>query len=150
MAHQAFLNPGVRAAATAARAPDGLMDDVGSFGGDLAALAALQSRLAAADARESLARAAPAVAGLFLAVLLCVAAAVAAAAGLALWLAERYAVALPTSLMLVSLGAMVLAAILGFVSARILGSSVIPFRRSAEELGRNVAWVKTTLAHSGR
>ncbi len=150
MAHQAFLNPRIRAAATAGGASDGLMDDVGSFGGDLAALASLQSRLAAADARESLAKAAPAVAGLALAVLLCVAAAVVAAAGLALWIAERYAVATSTALMLVGLGAAVLAAILGVVSARLLGSSVTPFRRSSEELGRNIAWVKTTIAHSGR
>ena len=150
MAHQAVLNDGARAAANGNGRPGGLMDNVSSFGGDLATLASLQSKLAAADARESLVRATPALGGLALAILLAISGVMAIVGGLALWIAEHFAMKTSVALMLTGLGALVLVALLGVVCARLLGSSVTTFRRSAEELERNIAWVKTTLTHSGR
>lgn len=150
MAHQAFLNHGFRAAAARGRSPDGLMENVSSFGGDIATLASLQSQLAAADARAGLARATPAVAGLVVAALLAVAGAVAIVGGLALWIAEAFAIKTSVALMLTGLGALVVVALVGVVSVRLLISSATTFRRSLEELQRNIAWIKTTLTYSGR
>lgn len=153
MAHQAFLNPGFRAANAGrhfARPGDGLIDNISSVGGDIAALASLQSQLAAADARQSLTKAIPAVAGLVVAVLLAVAGTVAIVGGLALWIAQAFHLETSVALMLTGLGALVLVALLGVISVRLLLSSATTFRRSIEELQRNIAWIKTTLAHSGR
>ena len=41
-------------------------------------------------------------------------------------------------------------AVLAVLGLKLIGSSLGTFRRSAEELERNLAWVKTTLTHSGR
>jgi hypothetical protein len=146
------LNHGLRAAAARGRgrAADGLMDNVSSFGGDIAALASLQSQLAAADARAGLAKAVPAIGGLVVAVLLAVAGTVAIVGGLALWIAESYAIKPSIALMLTGLGALIVVALLGVVSVRLLISSATTFRRSIEELQRNIAWIKTTLTYSGR
>jgi uncharacterized membrane protein YidH (DUF202 family) len=126
------------------------MENVSSFGNDVAALAALQGQLAAADARESLRRAIPSIAGLVVAILLAIAGVVVLVAGLALWIAEEAQMKPAAALMLTGLGALVVVALLGAVSARFLKSSFTTFRRSSEEFERNLAWVKTTLSYSGR
>ncbi|MDG3008097.1 phage holin family protein [Paludisphaera mucosa] len=149
MAHQAVLNDGPRPAASNGR-PNGLIENVSSFGNDLATLATLQSKLVAADARESLAKSAPALAGLALAILLAFAGSVAILGGLGLWLAEAFALKPAVALMLTGLGALVVVALLAAVCVKLLGSSFTTFRRSAEELERNLAWIKTTLTYSGR
>lgn len=144
------MNHGARAATEGNGRSNGLMENVSSFGSDVATLASLQSQLVAADARESLTRGAPAIAGLVLAILLAFAGVIAIVGGLALWIAERFAMQPSIALMLTGLGTLVVVALVGVISVRLLGSSVTTFRRSAEELERNIAWVKTTLTHSGR
>lgn len=150
MAHQAVLNNGVGASATSQNRATGLMDNVSSFGSDLASLASLQGKLAAADAKESLQKAAPAIVGLVLATLLAFAGVVVILGGVGLWIAEAFAMKTHAALIFTGLGALVLVAILAAVCARLLGSSFTSFRRSSEEFERNLAWVKTTLTHSGR
>lgn len=151
MAHQAVVNNGATSASpNRSTGPTGLMENVGSFGNDLATLASLQSKLAAADAKESLQKAAPAIAGLVVASLLAFSGAVVILGGLALWIAESLALAPYKALMLTGLGALIVVAILAAVCIRLLGSSFTTFRRSSEEFERNLAWIKTTLTHSGR
>ena len=145
MAHQTLLNDKNRHAKS-----NGLMDDVSSFGNDVASLAALQSKLAAADMRESLHKAAPAIGGLVILVLLLVAGMTVLVAGLALWFAEAQQLRPAVALVVVGLGSLVVAALGAWLCARWLGSSFSTFRRSFEELERNVAWIKTTLTQSGR
>ncbi len=152
MAHQAFVtNP--RGAAAPSR-PNGngggLIENVSSFGNDVASLAALQGQLAAADAKESFRRAIPSIAGLVVAILLAIAGVVVLVAGLALWIAEEAQIKPAAALMLTGLGALVVVALLATVSAKFLKSSFSTFRRSSEEFERNLAWVKTTLSYSGR
>lgn len=146
MAHQTVLNDD---AAVKSR-PNGLMSNVGSFGNDLTSLATLQTKLAAADMRESLRKAAPAIGGLVVLSLLVIAGMTAIVAGFALWLAEAFQLRLGVALMLTGLGCLVLGALFSWLCVRFLGSSFTAFRRSAEELERNIAWVKTTLTRSGR
>lgn len=145
MAHQTIVTDRSRRAKS-----NGLMDDVSSFGNDVATLAALQSKLAAADMRESLHKAAPAIGGLVVLVLLLVAGMTVLVAGLALWLAEAQQLRPAFALIAMGLGSLVVAALGGWFCARWLGSSFSTFRRSFEELERNVAWIKTTLTQSGR
>lgn len=128
----------------------GLIEDVGTFSSDLANLASLQGQLVAADARETLSRAIPAIVGLVVAVLLAIAGTGVLLAGLALWVAQSAAMQPAQALMLTGLGALVVVALIGAISARFLGSSFTTFRRSSEEFERNLAWIKTTLTYSGR
>lgn len=149
MADQAVLNKDGPGPASKANS-NGPMGSVESFGGDLASLASLQARLAAADARESLLKALPAVIGLGAMALLLIAGMGAIVAGLAAWLAEALQLRLGVALMLVGLGCLILGALFSLLCLRFLGSSFTAFRRSSEELERNVAWVKTTLTRGGR
>lgn len=149
MADQTILNKG-GGPASKPSPNGGLMEGVGSFGNDLATLASLQAKLAAADARESLMKALPAVIGLGVLVLLLIAGMGAIVAGLAVWLAEAFDLRLGVALMLVGLGCLILGALFSLLCLRLVGSSFTAFRRSSEELERNLAWVKTTLTRSGR
>lgn len=142
MAHQTILKRRTKS--------NGLIDDVSSFGNDVSTLAALQAKLAAADMNESLRKAAPAIGGLVVLVLLLVAGMTVLVAGLALWLAEAQPIRPAVALVVVGLGSLAFAAFGGWLCARWLGSSFSTFRRSFEELERNVAWIKTTLTQSGR
>lgn len=143
MAHQTVLND------KAAR-PNGLMGNVSSFGNDLATLATLQAKLAAADMRESLLKAAPTIGGMAVLILLSIAGMTALVAGFALWLAEALQLRPAVALILVGLGSLVVAALGAWLCARTLGGSFSAFRRSSEEFDRNLAWIKTTLTQSGR
>ncbi len=145
MAHQTILNDNNRRAKS-----NGLMDNVSSFGNDVASLAALQSKLAAADMRESLHKAAPAIGGLMVLVLLLVAGMTVLVGGIGLWLAEAQQLRPAVALVVVGLGSLVLAALGAWLCTRWLATSFSTFRRSSEELERNVAWIKTTLTQSGR
>ncbi len=150
MADQTILNKGGRGGPAPKPGSNGLMEGVGSFGNDLATLASLQAKLAAADARESLLKALPAAVGLGVLALLLIAGMAALVAGFAVWLAEAFHLRLGVALMLVGLGCLILGALFSLLCLRLVGSSFTAFRRSSEELERNVAWVKTTLTRSGR
>jgi len=150
MADQAVLNKGGGPGSAPKTNSNGLMEGVGSFGNDLASLASLQAKLAAADARESLLKALPSVVGLGVLVLLLIGGMAAIVAGFAVWLAATFHLGIGVSLMLVGLGCLVLGALLSLLCLRLLSSSFTAFRRSSEELERNLAWVKTTLTRSGR
>lgn len=151
MAHQTILNKdGGAGPASKPRSNGGLMGGVESFGNDLATLASLQAKLAAADARESLLKALPPVVGLAVLVLLLIAGMGAIVAGFAVWLAEALQWSLGVALMLVGLGGLILGGLFSLLCLRLLSSSFTAFRRSSEELERNIAWIKTTLTHSGR
>jgi len=53
-------------------------------------------------------------------------------------------------MMVVALIGLVISGVAAALLARSLTRSFSYFRRSQEELERNLAWVKTTLIHSGR
>jgi uncharacterized membrane protein YqjE len=147
MAHQTVRNGPV---ASRDRQNNGVIEGVSSFGTDLAALAMLQARLAACDLRDSTRQAIPSLVGMIAFGTIGVACTVVGLAGLALWLAEVFQARTGIVMMVVALAGLVIAGIASVFLARSLVSSFSYFRRSQEELDRNLAWIKTTLVHSGR
>jgi hypothetical protein len=128
----------------------GVIEGVSSFGTDLATLAMLQARLAAYDLRDSMKSAAPAIASLVAFATIAAASTVVGLAGLALWLATVLQMQAGLVMMVVALAGIVIAGVASALLARSLIASFSTFRRSREELERNIAWIKTTILHSGR
>ena len=128
---------------------ESMVESVTEFVNDITTLAELQLKLTAVDAREAVGRA--------------VVPAALVGAGLVLLLGSLPVVLLGVADLLVSagmaqgwarlltgLGALVVAGVLAALSAPALARSLGSFRRSSEELARNVAWVKTVVVYSGR
>jgi hypothetical protein len=130
--------------------PNGVIQGVGSFGADLATLAVLQFRLVVSDFREGVKRATPALAALIIMAVVSVSGVVAIVIGASLWLASVLGLQPGTAMVLVGLACLIVAAAVTVFCIRGLASSVTVFRRSHEELERNLAWIKTTLTRSGR
>jgi len=147
MAHQAVRN---RPAASRNRQNNGVIEGVSYFGTDLATLAVLQMRMAACDLRDSAKAATPIVAGLTVFWIIAGASAAVGLAGMALWLATIVNIQAGIVMMVVALIGLVISGVAAALLARSLTRSFTYFRRSQEELERNLAWVKTTLIHSGR
>ena len=147
MAHQEMRNGPV---ASRERQNNGVIEGVSSFGTDLATLAVLQMHLAACDLRESAGAAAPIVAGLTVFWIIAGASATVGLAGMALWLATVLNIQAGIVMIVVALIGLVISGVAAALLARSLTRSFTYFRRSQEELERNLAWVKTTLIHSGR
>ncbi len=130
--------------------PASMVGNIAEFGNDVATLAELQAKLAAYDAKDCLAKATtPAILlgvgvafalGSIPVLLIAVADLIAGAAQISPG-AARLIVGL------VTLGA---AGAVGYLSFRALLGSVDSFRRSREELTRNVSWIRSVLLHSGR
>ena len=144
MGYQATLN-GLKF-----RTPEGVIGSLGEFGGDIMSLAELQGKLAAMDVKETVGHAAvPAV--------LLVGSAVVLAAtlpvlliGLAFVLAPIVGLTVGATLLIVGLTFAVIAAIVAAIAATRVLKSFESFRRSREELARNLAWIRTVISQSGR
>lgn len=147
MVHQTVGNG---AAQSWDRQSNGVVGGVSSFGSDLATLGMLQAELAACDFRDSMRQAIPSLVGLVAFGTVGVACTVVGLSGLALWLAEVYQTRPGIVMILVALTGLVIVGIASFFLIRVLTSSFTYFRRSREELDRNLAWIKTTLVYSGR
>ena len=147
MAHQALRNG---SPAAKERQSNGVIEGMSSFGTDLATLASLQARLAACDLRDSARASAPIIAGLIIFGTIAAAGVVLGLAGLSWWLAAVLQVQVGIIMMITGLVALIIASVAAALLSRRLGKCFTYFRRSQEELDRNLAWIKTTLVHSGR
>lgn len=147
MAHQALRNG---SPASQGRQNNGVIEGMSSFGNDLATLGLLQARLAACDLRDSARASAPIIAGLVIFGTIAAAGVVLGLAGLAWWLASVLQVQVGIVMMVVGLVALIIASVASTLLSWRLGKCFTYFRRSQEELDRNLAWIKTTLVHSGR
>lgn len=132
------------------RPQNGVLDGVSSFGNDLTTLATLQIKLASCDLRDSAQVAIPIAVGLAICGFIIMGCVVIALAGFALWLASVWQIPIGPCMMGVALGGLIIAGIAGALLARSFSKSFSYFRRSREELERNLAWIKTALTHSGR
>ena len=145
MASQASVNGGFRT-----RPVEGVISSIGELTGDIASLAELQAKLTLIDAREAASRATwPTI------VLVASAAALVAAVpvlmiGLAFVLANAFGIGQGAALLIVGGVVAVIAGAIAFLSLREFLHSFESFRRSNEELVRNVNWIKTVLAQSAK
>ena len=146
MANQAMRNG---TSASRDRQNNGVIEGASSFATDLATLAVLQLRLATCDLRESTKTATPIVSGLIILGTVAGASTVIGLAGFSLWLASILNIQAGTVMMVVALVGLVVSGAGAALLARSLTKSFSHFRRSQEELERNLAWIKTTLVHSG-
>jgi hypothetical protein len=132
------------------RSLNGVVSGIGSLGTSVLSLATLQARLVAADARESSSRIVPAVAGLMLVLPIMVASLTAATFALGHWLHEAFGWRMSAALGVAALAGLLIGGVLLLVSVRLGSNGLTTFRRSKEELERNVAWLGTVLTQSGR
>jgi uncharacterized membrane protein YqjE len=147
MVHQALRNG---SPAPKERQNNGVIEGMSSFGTDLATLASLQARLAVCDLKDSARASAPIVAGLIIFGAIAAASVVLGLAGLSWWLAAVLQVQVGIVMMITGLVALIIASVAAALLSRRLGKCFSYFRRSQEELDRNLAWIRTTLVHSGR
>ena len=146
MAHQTFITD----MANKGTEPNGLIEGVGTFGADLAALAVLQARLAASDLREGAKRSRIALVAAMIGGIICTCGIGAIILGASLWLAANLEIQLSTALIAIGIASLFVAAMSLLSCVRALTTWESAFQRSHEELERNLAWIKTTLMHSGR
>jgi hypothetical protein len=130
--------------------PTGVIDSVNALGTNLGTLASLQARLAVCDLRESLLRMTPAlILGAF-AVLVLPASVIVALFGIGYWVAMATSLSLPQAFLSVAAVGLIVAVLAFLLAVRLSRGCLTSFRRSAEELQRNVAWVRTVMKYSGR
>ena len=137
-------------AANTINAPaEGVVESITEFINDISTLGELQVKLAAIDLKEASGRATTPVILLVVGVLLLLAgvpvillgvADLIASAGLSQGLAR----------LLTGVLALALAGVLAWVALKGLNHSFTSFRRSKEELTRNLSWIKTVVVYSGR
>ena len=129
---------------------NGMLHGIGDLGSNMVALTTLQARLAAEDFRESSSLAQPALIAAAVLVPLGFASVTIGLLGIAWWAASELGIPLGRAMLLVGGGGLVLTSSIGALVIHRLRASLISFRRSREELDRNVAWLRTVLMQSGR
>ncbi len=144
MARQATLNTDPGASL------NGMLNGIGDLGSNVVTLTTLQARLAAEDFRASASRAQPALIAAAFLVPLGFASLTVGLLGLAYWMSAELAIPLGRTLLLVAAGGILASSSLTALTIRHLLASLASFRRSREELERNIAWLRTVLMHSGR
>jgi len=129
---------------------DSVVGSIAGFGNDVANLADLQLKLATLDFKEATAKATLPL-SLFAGGLVVLAGSVPVAiAGAGLLIASALGISLGLALLLTAIVVMIAAAAsVAFAGLR-LGHSFEVFRRSREELVRNISWIRTVLVQSGR
>jgi Putative Actinobacterial Holin-X, holin superfamily III len=130
--------------------PNGLIEEISSFGADLASLAVLQARLAACDVRDGVKRTRFALVVMAICGMVSGAGIVAIIIGSALWLAARFQLDLGVVMILLGTASLLVAGSVSYACVRAVAAKESVFQRSHEELERNLAWIRTTLAQSGR
>jgi len=123
---------------------------VAGLGHDVATLLDLQARLVALDAKESTQKAVTPLVTVLVAVVLTLAGFTVGLFGAAELIARALTISQGASMLLTAGVTLALAGGVIAFSISQLKASLTPFRRSVEELDRNVAWLKTVLLHSGR
>ncbi len=128
----------------------GVFGNLFEFAGDCTSLAELQVQLTALDARDAAARAAVPLGAAVLGLALLLAGVPVLLVGGAELLHAHSTLGRGGAYLAVAATALVLGAGLGWFGLTRLARVGTSFARSREELTRNLAWVKTVLAYSGR
>ncbi|HEY2157014.1 MAG TPA: phage holin family protein [Isosphaeraceae bacterium] len=143
MAHQTAVNGGLRH-----HRAEGVLTSIGELGGDIATLAELQAKLALIDAREAAERATWPTVALVASAAVLVASLPVLMIGLAFVLATAFGIGQGAALLIVGAVVAAVAAAIVLLSLREFLHSFESFRRSREELARNIAWIKTVLTQN--
>jgi hypothetical protein len=128
----------------------GVFGNLAEFASDVTTLGELQTKLALLDLKESTGKLVLPVAALVVAGVLGLAALPVLLLGIGALIAELTSLSLGVSYLIVAVATIVLAGILAAVFLPRIGPAFASFERSKEELTRNLSWLKTVLAHSGR
>jgi Putative Actinobacterial Holin-X, holin superfamily III len=150
MADQASVNGGGNAHGSGLLPLEGMVENLATFSSNIATLAELQGKLAVNELRFCARRAAWPAGVIAGSGVLMLASLPVALFGVAEWVGSTWNLSRATSLLLtggVSLG---VGALLVVICLPRLRRSFDSFEYSREELTRNIAWIKTVLAYSGR
>ena len=127
-----------------------VVGNIADFGNDIATLVELQAKLAALDAKECAARAKIPLIALGSGVILALGCLPVILIGLADLIASNTKLSAGSARLIVGLVALAGAGVAGFFGLKGSMRSLDGFRRSREELTRNLSWVRTVLIYSGR
>jgi Putative Actinobacterial Holin-X, holin superfamily III len=127
-----------------------LVGNIADLGNDIATLAELQAKLTALDAKECAAQATGPISVLGACMALALSSLPVILIGLADLIAVNTKLSAGMAQLIVGLVALVLAVVGGYVGWKGSLSSLDCFRRSREELVRNLSWIRTVLVYSGR
>jgi hypothetical protein len=130
--------------------PLSMVGNITDFANDIATLAELQAKLTALDAKDAVAKATTPLIVLGVSLAVALASLPVILIGVADLIASSTQLSSGASQLIVGLVALVLAGVAGFVGWKGSTGSLTTFRRSSEELTRNLSWIRTVLAYSGR
>jgi Putative Actinobacterial Holin-X, holin superfamily III len=130
--------------------PLGVVSNLADFGNDIATLVELQVKLAALDAQEATARATVPMALLGTGAVVGLGTIPVILMGLADLIASSTRLSAGSAQLIVGLVTLALAGLFVYFGVRGLTGSLESFRRSREELTRNLSWIRTVLVYSGR
>jgi uncharacterized membrane protein YqjE len=129
---------------------EGMVGSIAEFGNDVVSLAELQLKLAAQDFKEVSAKALLPLSLVAVGLVLLLGSVPVAIGGLALLVAQVLSISIGWALVLTAVVLMILTGALVVFAGRRLVASFVGFRRSREELIRNINWIRTVLLYSGR
>ena len=127
-----------------------VVGNIADFGNDIATLAELQAKLTLMDAKDAVTRATTPLIVLAAGLGLALASLPVILIGLADLIAASTKLSAGASQLLVGVVALGLAGLALFFGWNGSTGALASFRRSTEELTRNISWVRTVLVHSGR
>jgi len=127
-----------------------VVGSLAEFGNDIATLAELQAKLAVLDFKDSAARGTVPLALIVLGLAILLASLPVLLAGVALLVASALTISLGKAMLLTAIVALVVGAVVVVVAGILFTRSFASFRRTREELTRNLAWIRTILVYSGR
>ena len=130
--------------------PVGMITNIADFGNDITTLAELQAKLTVHDAKECVSKASVPVAVLVVSAAMALGCLPVLLFGLADLLASAGKLSIGVSCLIVVAITMPLVGLVAYFAFRGLTSSLGSFRRSREELTRNLSWIRTVLVYSGR
>jgi hypothetical protein len=127
-----------------------VVGNIADFGNDIATLAELQAKLTLLDAKDAAAKASMPLISLGAGLALAFASLPVILIGLADLIATSSRLSSGASQLIVGLVALTIAGVAGLIGWKGSAGSLTSFRRSSEELTRNLCWIRTVLVHSGR
>lgn len=128
----------------------GVVGSIADFGNDVATLFELQWKLGTLDTQDFLKGAALPMVVAAIGLVVVLGAVPVALLGVSALLAGLLGIAIGWAILITAALALAASGVALFLAVHELNRSLEPFRRSREELVRNVSWLRTVLVHSGR